>query len=81
MPAAATLIVALVLDGDLAEMTDDVLHLGIAATTALAAEVVQPFDLVHQVVDDGDDDLERHKMSVRWLSMNNRKELTVTPIE
>ena len=58
MPAAATLIVALMLDGDLAEMTDDVLHLGIATATALAAEVVEPFDLVHQVVDDGDDDLE-----------------------
>ena len=57
MPAAATLIVAFVLNGDLAEMADDILHLGIAAATALAAEVVEPFDLVHQVVDDGDDNL------------------------
>ena len=66
MPAAATLIVALVLDGDLAEMTDDVLHLGIAAATALAAEVIEPFDLVHQVVDDGDDDLEEHRTSATY---------------
>lgn len=81
MPAATTLIVALVLDGDLAEMTDDVLHLGIAAATALAAEVIEPFDLVHQIVDDGDDNLEKHKMSARWQTMNNWLELTVTPIE
>ena len=46
------------LNGDLGEVTDDVLHLGIAAATALAAEVVQPFDLIHQVINDGDDDLE-----------------------
>ena len=81
MPAATTLIVALVLDGNFAEMTDDVLHLGIAAATTLAAEVVEPFDLVHQVIDDGDDDLEKHKTSVRWQTMNNWVELTVTPIE
>ena len=47
VPAASTLIVLLMLNGDLAEMTDDVLHLRIAAATALAAEVVEPFDLVH----------------------------------
>ena len=64
VPAAATLIVALVLDGDLTEMTDDVLHLGVAAATALAAKVVKPFNLVHQVVDDGDDNLEKTRMSV-----------------
>lgn len=66
VPAATTLVVALVLDGDLAEMTDDVLHLGIAAAAALAAKVIEPFDLVHQIVDDGDDDLEKHQMSVKW---------------
>ncbi len=42
VPTAATLIVTFVFDGDLAEMTDDVLHLGIAAATALTAEVVEP---------------------------------------
>lgn len=46
------------LNGDLGEVTDDVFHLGIAAATALAAEVVQPFDLIHQIINDGDDDLE-----------------------
>ena len=65
MPAATTLIVALMLDGDLAEMTDDVLHLGVATATTLATEVIEPCDLVHQVVDDGDDDLKKHQMSVR----------------
>ena len=58
VPAAATLVIPFVLDGDLGEMSKDVLHLGIAATTALAAEVVEPRNLVHQVVDDGDNDLE-----------------------
>lgn len=57
VPAASTLVVTLVLDGDFAEMADDVLHLGIASATALTAEIVEPFDLVHQVVDNGDDDL------------------------
>lgn len=65
VPAATTLIVAFVLDGDFAEMTNDVLHLGIAATTALAAEIIEPFDLVHQVIDDGNDDLGKHKRSVK----------------
>ena len=81
MPAAATLIVALMLDGDLAEMTDDVFHLGIASATAFAAKVVEPFDLVHQIVDDGDDNLGKHKMSVRWWTRNSWLGLTVTPME
>ena len=58
MPAAATLVVPFVLDGDLGEMSNDVLHLGIAAATALAAEIIKPLDLVQKVVDDSDNDLE-----------------------
>lgn len=57
MPAAAALVVALVLDGNLAEMTQDVLHLGVGSAAALAAEVVEPCNLVHEVVDNGNDDL------------------------
>lgn len=64
VPAATTLVIALVLDGDLAKMTDDVLHLGIATATALAAEVVEPCNLVHQVVDNSNDDLEKQEISV-----------------
>lgn len=61
VPSASALVVALVLDGDFAEMSKDVLHLGIAAATALAAEVVEPVDLVHEVVDDSNDDLDVQK--------------------
>ena len=51
------------LDRHLAEVTDDVLHLGIAAAAALAAEVVKPGDLVHQIVDDSNDNLENDRIS------------------
>ncbi len=57
VPAASTLVVTLVLNRDFAEMANDVLHLGIASATALAAEVVEPRDLVHQIVNNGNDDL------------------------
>ena len=30
--------------------------LGITAAAGLAAKIVEPFDLVHEVVDNGDDD-------------------------
>ena len=63
MPTATTLVVALMLDRHLAEVTDDVLHLGIAAAAALAAQVIEPGDLVHQVVDDSDDNLENDRIS------------------
>lgn len=46
------------LDSDFVEMAEDVLHLSVATATALAAEVIEPRNLVHQVVDDSDDDLE-----------------------
>ena len=58
VPAAAALVVALVLDGDFAEMTKNVLHLGVGSGAALTAEIVEPLDTIHQEVDDGDDDLE-----------------------
>lgn len=57
MPAAASLVIALMFDGDFAEMADDVFHLGIASTTALATEIVEPRNLVHQIVDNGNDNL------------------------
>ena len=63
VPTATTLVVALMLDRNLAEVTDDVLHLGIAAATALAAEVVEPGDLVHQIVDDSNDNLKKDRIS------------------
>ena len=64
VPTATTLVVALMLDRHLAEMTDDVLHLGIAAAAALAAQIIEPGDLVHQVVDDSDDNLEIDRISI-----------------
>ena len=57
MPAAASFVVTLMLDGDLGKMSQDVFHLGVASATALAAKIVEPSDLVHQVVDNGNDDL------------------------
>ena len=63
VPTATTLVVALMLDRHLAEVTDDVLHLGVAAAAALTAEVVEPGDLVHQVVDDSNDNLEKDRIS------------------
>jgi len=59
VPAVASLVVTLMLDGDFGEMAEDVLHLGVRSATALAAEVVKPRDPVHEEVDNGDDDLMR----------------------
>ena len=56
------------LDGDFAEMSKDVLHLGITAATALAAEVVEPVDLIHEVVDDSNYDLDVQKMLAHDLN-------------
>lgn len=42
--------------GELAEVTDDVLHLGVVGGARLTAEVVKGWDAVKEVVDDGDDD-------------------------
>ena len=57
MPPATALVVTLVLDGHLAKMTKDILHLGITAAASLPAEVVEPNDLVHEVVDNSNDNL------------------------
>lgn len=55
VPALAVL-VPLVLDGDLGQVHDDVLHLGVGTAALGTAEVVEPRPLVEQVVHDGDDD-------------------------
>ena len=57
VPAAAALIVTLMLDSDLSEVTKDVLHLGVGSASAFAAKVIEPCNFVHEVVDDGNDDL------------------------
>lgn len=81
VPAAASLVVTLVLDGDFAEMAEDVLHLRIASATALTAEIVEPFDLVHEVVYDGNDDLVHISGLPLFSIVSEDFELTVTPIE
>ena len=42
VPAATALIIVLVLDGDFAQVTEDVLHLGVGSRPSLTAEVVKP---------------------------------------
>ena len=82
MPPAPALIVLLVLDGYLAKMTQDVLHLGITAATSLPAEVVKPGDLVHEVVDNSNDNLPMQvSFSRSMLNSIAELELTVTPME
>ncbi|TLD30651.1 hypothetical protein PspLS_02350 [Pyricularia sp. CBS 133598] len=48
--------VDLVLDGDLAQVGEDVLHHGVLGRALLAAEVVEALPAGHDVVDDADDD-------------------------
>ena len=43
------------LDGKLGEVTDDVLHLAVVDIAVDTTEVIEPCDLVEEVVDDGDD--------------------------
>jgi len=43
-------------DGQLGEMSDDVLHLSVRGTSLGATKVVEIADLVHEEVNDGDDD-------------------------
>ena len=82
VPPAPALVVTLVLDGHLAKMTKDILHLGITAAASLPAEVVKPDDLVHEVVDNSNNNLQ---MQVRFsrsvLNSIVELELTVTPME
>jgi len=42
MPAVLAVVVNFVLDSEFAEVSDDVLHLGIASASALAAKIVEP---------------------------------------
>ena len=43
-------------ESNLGESSNDVLHLGVVHVAVLATEVVEPGDLVEEVVDNGDDD-------------------------
>jgi len=56
MPAVGTRFVTLVLESKLAEMANDVLHLGVSVVALLASEVVEPCVLLKDEVDNGDDD-------------------------
>lgn len=56
VPSASSEIVLLVGNGDLGQVGEDVLHLGVCATALGAAKVVEPCHAVHEVVDDSDDD-------------------------
>lgn len=57
VPAAAALVIPLMLNGNLAEMTKNVLHLGVGSGSGFTAQVVQPCDAVHEVVDNGNHNL------------------------
>ena len=82
MPPAPALVVLLVLNGHLTKMTNDVLHLGITAAASLPAEVVKPDDLVHEVVDNSNDNLTMQVSFSRSIPNSIEElELTVTPIE
>lgn len=48
--------ISLVLDGQLGQVANEVLDLGVGLGAVLAAEVVEPRDLAQDVVDHGDDD-------------------------
>lgn len=55
MPAG-TVLISLVLQGNLGEVHEEVLDLGIRLAALGAAEVVEPFQLVEEVVDNGNND-------------------------
>ena len=57
VPAAVTLVITLVFDSNLGKMSDDIFHLRVTSATALTAKVVEPLNLIHQVVHDGDNNL------------------------
>lgn len=54
--SVGTVLVALVLNGKLGKVAEDVLHVGIRGGTLGTTKVVQPSNLVEEVVDDSDDD-------------------------
>jgi len=55
-PVTAGSRVMLMLDGELDQVDDHVLDLGVSVAAGLSAELVEPSDLVEEVVDDGQDD-------------------------
>lgn len=54
MPSCSVLIL-LHLDGDLGQVHDNVLHLGISLGALSTSKVVEPFEAVHDIVDNGAD--------------------------
>ena len=55
MPSCSVLIL-LHLDSDLGQVHNNILHLGIGLGTLGTSEVVEPFEAVHDIVDNGTDD-------------------------
>jgi len=55
--------VGLVLHSDTAEVSQDILHLGIRMTALGAAKLIDPFDLEEEEVDDGNDDGNANRVS------------------
>lgn len=53
--SVSAVVIPLVLDGELGKVTKDVLHVGIGSAALGTSEVVQPCDLVHQVVHNSND--------------------------
>lgn len=49
------MVVVLVLNGDLAQVRHDVLHQGVLSGALLAAEIVEPLHVCHDVIDNGQD--------------------------
>lgn len=56
MPSVVAVLIDLVLHSNLGQVSDDVLDLGICLGALGTSEVVQPRELVHDVVGDGTDD-------------------------
>jgi len=55
MPSVASVLVLIVSKGNLGEMSKDVLHLSISTGALGTSKVVEPRDLVEEVVDHCDD--------------------------
>lgn len=55
-PRHAGGVIPLMLNRDLAQMRQDILHLGIAVGSLDTSEVIQPLQLIKQVIHKGDDD-------------------------
>jgi hypothetical protein len=56
MVSVISVLTDLMLNSQLANMGQDVLHLGISVGSADTSDVVEPFDLVQQIVDNSNDD-------------------------